>query len=131
MPVQPTDVSGALIVKDGRILIALRPAGKHVGGCWEFPGGKVEPGETAAQSLKRELKEEFNITATIGREFARNIHLYDETHVQIIAFLVESYEGEIQKLEHDEIRWIDPKDLLDYKLAPADIPIAEKLMEFL
>ena len=121
-------VSAAIILKDNLVLLAKRAAHKHMGGFWEFPGGKVEKGETAAESLVRELREELGIETKVISEFHRNIHQYEEKEVLLISFIVEQISGDIKLLDHDEIDWVKKEDLLSYKLAPADIPIVEKLM---
>ena len=122
-------VTAAVIWKDSRVLLARRPAGKRMAGCWEFPGGKLEPRETPAEGLKRELKEELGIDAVVGAELCRVSHEYDFGRVELIALEVFSFEGELKAAEHDELAWAAPKELDTYKLAPADLPIARLLRE--
>jgi 8-oxo-dGTP diphosphatase len=121
-------VSAAILIKNGKILLAKRSVDKHLGGFWEFPGGKLENGETAADSLTRELKEEFGIRTEIIKEFHENIHQYDIKVIRLISFLTRHLDGEFILNDHDEIIWVKPNQLLNYNLAPADIPIAEKLI---
>ena len=85
--------------------------------------------KTAEDSLIRELKEEFGITSQIIREFHQNIHLYETKEIKLISFLTYHLEGEFILNDHDEIVWLKPQHLLSYNLAPADVPIAEKLIK--
>lgn len=122
------EVSAAILIKDEKILLAKRSFGKHLGGFWEFPGGKLEKGEVAADSLIRELKEEFGITIQIGREFHQNIHRYGTKEIKLISYITYHLDGQFILNDHDEIVWVKPNQLLSYNLAPADIPIAEKII---
>lgn len=120
-------VTAGIIWKDGRVLLCRRPAGKRMAGYWEFPGGKLEPRETPAEGLKRELREELGIEALVSSELARVSHEYDFGRVELIALMVPSFDGEVAPTEHDEVAWALPSELDTYKLAPADMPIASIL----
>jgi len=120
-------VTAGIIWKDGRVLLCRRPAGKRMAGYWEFPGGKLEPRETPAEGLKRELREELGISALVASELARVSHEYDFGRVELIALQVPEFSGAVTPVEHEEIAWVLPSELDTYKLAPADLPIAEIL----
>lgn len=123
------DVVAAIITdKDGRILIARKKKGKSLEGYWEFPGGKIEDGESPEESLVRELKEEMDIDIKVVEYFAENIHNYDETTIRLIAFFAELQKGNITLKDHDMYNWVDINDLKDFCFAPADIPLVEKLL---
>ena len=122
-------VTAALIKRDNAILIAQRKAGKSLGGHWEFPGGKLEIGETSEECLAREIKEELGVTASVLSRFAESIYEYENGVVRLLAFVtkVESYS--IQKsADHERIEWVTPEKLLSYRLAPADVAIAEEVV---
>ena len=120
-------VTAGVIWKDGRVLLCRRPAGKRMAGYWEFPGGKLEPRETPAEGLKRELREELGIEALVSSELARVSHEYDFGRIELIALTVPQFDGEVHAKEHDEFAWVLPSELATYKLAPADLPIADLL----
>ena len=121
----PIDVAAAVIVVDGKVFAARRKLGLHLAGCWEFPGGKVESGETPEQCLFRELREELSIITKVGQYIGENLHDYGSKIVRLIAFQVEHVEGDIQLVEHDELRWLAVEELDSIDWAPADIPIVE------
>ena len=114
-----------MILKSGMILLARRAPGRKHEGKWEFPGGRVEDGETPAAALARELKEELGIEAQVGAEAARTRHAYDFGEIELIAHLVPRFSGEITLKDHDKIAWVEARKLLEYDLAPADVPITE------
>lgn len=122
-------VTAAIFLSENaEVLIAQRSSDKDLPGLWEFPGGKIEPGESAESCLLRELNEEFSITAAIISPFLTNIHHYPDKTVCIYSFLVTHGSGHFELRAHQEIRYVPVKELLTYQLAPADLPIAEKLM---
>ncbi len=121
------EVTAAIICKNDKILIARRAPGENMAGGWEFPGGKLEEGETAEECLKRELFEEFGITATIGSFFCDSIFSYPKGTIRLLAYFTEIIRGEICLSVHDQIAWVSAAELRLYSLLPADIPIAEKL----
>ncbi len=123
------EVTAAIIQKDSKILIARRGPSRHLAGFWEFPGGKIEEGETPETCLKRELKEELGITVKVGEFFLENMHHYAEKIIILKAYHCELISGIITKNDHDAIAWIEKEDFHKYKFAPADILFVKKLME--
>ena len=123
----------ALIDTDNRILLAQRPQGKSLAGLWEFPGGKVEPGETPEETLIRELDEELGITTKIPclapLTFAS--HTYDDFHLLMPLYVCRRFEGTAHGREGQAIKWVRPKALRDYPMPPADEPLIPFLMDLL
>ena len=114
-------VVAAVIEKDGMILIGQRPPGKTHALEWEFPGGKVEKGETPRCALKRELMEELQIEAHIGREITRYLYSYKGKHpLELIFFEVDGFSGEPINLAFADIRWVHRKELLTYPFLEGD-----------
>lgn len=124
-----TEVVAALIWEDGRFLICQRPAHKTRGLLWEFPGGKVEPGETKEQALIRECQEELAITVEVQEVFMEVLHEYPDLSVHLTLFcaVIAAGSGGIRKLEHNDIRWIVPREIPQYEFCPADVEILERL----
>ena len=126
-------VAGALIDADGRVLITKRPNGKEMAGLWEFPGGKIEEGETPEQALIRELKEELNIetkgSCLAPLSFAS--HQYEKFHLLMPLFICRRWWGNILALESQEVLWVRPKKLRDFDMPPADEPLVSMLRDFL
>jgi len=120
-------VTAAVIEKNGKILIAKRKRSQKLGGKWEFPGGKLEPGETPEECLKRELREELGIDAIIGPYICFNTFTYRHITIKLLAYRISRFSGTIKLNDHEKIKWILPKDLNKYDLAEADIPIAEAI----
>ena len=122
----------ALVDKDGRILIAKRPFGKSMAGLWEFPGGKVEFGETPEQALVRELSEELDIktwnSCLAPLTFAS--HSYEEFHLLMPLFICRKWEGIIKPKEKQKLKWVYSKDLKNYPMPPADIPLIAILRDW-
>jgi len=123
----------ALIDVDGRILLAQRPQGKSMAGLWEFPGGKIEPGETAEAALIRELKEELDIdtwqSCLAPLSFAS--HQYEDFYLLMPLFACRKWEGTPKPKEGQTLKWVYPKDLRDYPMPPADIPLIAMLRDWL
>ncbi|CAI0728608.1 pyrimidine (deoxy)nucleoside triphosphate diphosphatase [Serratia ficaria] len=117
------DVVAAIIEKDGEILLAQRDASSDQAGLWEFPGGKVEAGESQPQALARELDEELGILARVGHYVASNQWQQGERIIRLHAWRVEAFRGELQRRCHAELVWVTPQQAQRYALAPADIPL--------
>ena len=122
-------VAAALYHRDGRILIAQRPAGKHMAGRWEFPGGKVAPGESEADALVRELKEELGVDVADCRHLMRLKHSYDDRDVELSLWMVASFRGEPQSLEGQCLKWVHPERLMGEDILEADLPFVEALRD--
>lgn len=118
-------VTGAVIVKDGKVLCAQRGPEKSLGGYWEFPGGKIEAGETPEQSLARELKEELLCDAKIGAHITTTAHEYDFAIIELSTYYCTLTGGDPVLTEHAEIRWLTGAEMLELEWAPADIPAVE------
>ena len=122
-----TEVVAALIRQGEKFMICQRPAHKARGLLWEFVGGKVEPGETKEQALIRECREELAVTVSVGEIFMDVTHEYPDLTVHLTLFNAVIAEGEPQKLEHNDIRWITPREIPDYEFCPADVEILEEI----
>lgn len=122
-------VAAALYGRDGRVLIAQRPPGKHMAGRWEFPGGKVDAGESESEALARELREELGIEVTSSRPFMRLAHSYNDRNVELSMWIVDSYRGEPQSLDGQSLRWVDPARLDAEDILEADKPFVEALQK--
>lgn len=120
-------VTAAIITKDNLILIAKRGSTDKLANMWEFPGGKVEKGESPEECLRREIKEEFNIEIEVGDFFGESIYDYEYDSIRLLAYWAYWKSGIIVPLVHDEYRWVSTKELMNYDFAPADIPFVEKL----
>lgn len=121
-------VVAAVILKNSQVLIAKRPEGKHKAGYWEFPGGKIEPGETFKEALFRELKEEINIQVCEAKELTQVEFSYPEKEVCLNFFTVTDFTGEPKALEGQLIRWIDLAALTNYSFPEANIPVVKMLL---
>jgi 8-oxo-dGTP diphosphatase len=108
-------------------LIARRKRGKSQAGMWEFPGGKIETGESPEACLIRELQEEMGIKIAPYAWFGVNEHDYGTVQIRLIAYLAKYSSGEIRLVDHDEYRWVDREELREYEWAPADVPFVERL----
>lgn len=129
MPVSVTvtEVVAAIIWQGDAFLICQRPAHKARGLLWEFVGGKVEPGETREQALVRECREELGVTITVGDVFADVLHEYPDLTVHLTFYEAALADGQPQMLEHNDIRWITPRELSHYMFCPADEEIVKKI----
>lgn len=121
-------VTAALLLKDGKILIARRPENDDLANCWEFPGGKIEKGETPEACLIREMKEELNIDVNIGSFFMESIFNYQQGTIQLLSYWITWQSGELKPIVHSEVAWVDRDELINYEFAPADIPIVKRLL---
>jgi 8-oxo-dGTP diphosphatase len=123
----------ALIDADGRVLIAQRPEGKSMAGLWEFPGGKIEPGERPEETLIRELKEELSIVVSepclAPLTFAS--HVYPDFHLLMPLYVCRRWEGTVRATEGQQLAWVRPNRLRDYEMPPADVPLVPHLMTLL
>jgi len=126
-------VAVALIDLDGRILIAKRPEGKQLAGLWEFPGGKVEPGERPEQALIRELKEELGIDVKEAclAPFVFTSHAYEKFHLLMPLYLCRRWSGTVVAKEHSALAWVKPAKLRDYPMPPADEPLIAWLRDLI
>ena len=120
------NVVAALIYNNGKVLIAKRSTGNpEVLGKWEFPGGKVEPNETEEHAIEREINEEFELTIKAKEYLTHNVLETPTKTIDLKLYSCDYIEGEFNLHDHSEYNWVEPKDLLTYDLAPADIPLAQ------
>ena len=130
-PVIP--VASGIIIKDNKILIGLRSKKDQGGGLWEFPGGKVEPGETPEQALVRELSEELGIktwnSCLAPLTFAS--HAYEKFHLLMPLFVCRKWEGIVLPKEKQELKWVYSRELKNYPMPPADIPLISILRDWI
>ncbi|HEY5819267.1 MAG TPA: (deoxy)nucleoside triphosphate pyrophosphohydrolase [Mesorhizobium sp.] len=123
----------ALVDADGRVLLAQRPEGKQLAGLWEFPGGKVEPGETPEETLVRELKEELDIETKVAclapLTFAS--HAYETFNLLMPLYVCRRFWGTPRPMEAQALKWVRPKQMRDYPMPPADAPLIPFLIDLL
>jgi 8-oxo-dGTP diphosphatase len=123
----------ALVDPDGRVLVSQRPPGKHMAGLWEFPGGKVEPGETPEVTLVRELREELGIDTQSAclapLTFAS--HTYDDFHLLMPLYVCRTWQGIARPIEGQALKWLRPRDLRALDMPPADAPLIAPLIDLL
>ena len=124
-----TEVVAALIWEDDKFLICQRPAHKARGLLWEFVGGKVEPGESREDALIRECREELNITLSVGDVFMEVDHVYPDITVHLVLFNAVIASGTPKMLEHNDMKWIHPRQIPEFDFCPADTEILARLME--
>ena len=122
-----TEVVAALIWENDRFLICQRPAHKARGLLWEFVGGKVDPGESKQQALIRECREELAVEVSVGDVFMEVLHEYPDLLVRLTLFNSAIVSGAPQMLEHNDIRWITPREIPNYPFCPADEEILERI----
>lgn len=125
--------AAALVDTDNRILLTRRPPGKDMAGLWEFPGGKVEPGETPEAALRRELFEELGIDvcAECLHPITFASHTYEKFHLLMPLFLIRQWDGMVAALEGQELAWVRATRLKDYPMPPADVPLIPALRDLL
>ena len=121
-------VVGAAIVRDGLILCARRSADMALPGKWEFPGGKLEAGESAQEALRREISEELSVAVTVDKFVARGQHIHPKIEVILDIYICHLVHGEPQAEEHDELRWLTPNELSGLDWAVADLPAVDALV---
>jgi 8-oxo-dGTP diphosphatase len=126
-------VAVALVDPDGRVLIAQRPEGKSMAGLWEFPGGKIEAGEPPEDALIRELAEELDIAVKEAclAPFTFASHRYGDFHLLMPLFVCRRWEGEPKPRHHAALKWVRPKDLTQYPMPAADLPLIPMLRDLL
>ncbi|MBG9812052.1 NUDIX hydrolase [Bacillus endophyticus] len=118
----------AAIIKDkDKILIAQRNSKDHLAGKWEFPGGKIEPGETPEECLVREIREELRIDIEIGSFYDDNVYGSKDQAIHLLFYWAEVINGKVTAVVHDDVKWITIKELASFDFAPADIPIVKRL----
>lgn len=122
-------VAGILRDEAGRVLLSRRPAGKHGAGLWEFPGGKIGPGESPLEALRRELAEEIGIDVAAASPFMSLEHDYPERSVALDFRLVTEWQGRVRALERQELAWASPDELARYAILEADGPAIAALQE--
>ncbi len=118
--------AGLILDEAGRLLACRRPEGKHLGGKWEFPGGKVEDGESPAGALVRELEEELGVAVDIGQALTPVVWDYGRGPIRLHPFVCRIVAGELHPHEHEEIRWCEKDDLGELDWAAADVPVLEE-----
>ena len=125
--------AAALVDVDGRVLLCKRPHGKHLAGMWEFPGGKVDKGETPEACLIRELDEELGIKVVEAclAPFVFTSHAYESFHLLMPIYLFRRWDGVVQAREHEAIAWVKPNRMADYPMPPADAPLVAWLRDLL
>ena len=122
------EVGCAIIVHEEKILIAQRKAGSYYGGWWEFPGGKIEPGETMEECLVREVREELAVEIRPRKLIRKTPHTYPEREVMLHFYLCDFISGTPARIECDDFRWIEPKEFTAFQMLPADKDIIQDLM---
>lgn len=120
-------VCGVIENSAGQFLACLRPEGKHLGGLWELPGGKVDPGESPVSALVRELREELAVEITVGRPLSPVIWHYEATTIHLRPFFCTIIAGELRALEHERLLWCAPADFPQLTWAAADVPVLEEI----
>mgnify|MGYP000891905491 CR=1 FL=1 len=121
-------VAAAVVYRDGHILITRRAAGEKLAGMWEFPGGKLESGESPQSCIVRELREELGVESDASEILTTSVFTYPGGTIELIAVTISLRSAVLTLHVHDRAEWVAPADLLGYELAPADIPIAEEII---
>lgn len=125
------DVVGAVIFDENtnKYLVTMRDKERYQGGLWEFPGGKIEAGETEEEALIREIKEELNCTIKVGKLIADYTHSYPELTVRLITYLCTIEEGVPQLSEHESMNWVTKEEMMELIFAEADVPTVKKIIK--
>ena len=126
---QRVGVVGAAIVRDGRVLASRRTEPPRLAGLWEFPGGKVDPGESDEQALVRELREELQVEVEVGERLGGDLQIGQTAVLRV--YLCRLVGGEPALVDHDEHRWLGPDELLDVPWIPVDLPLVAQLRRVL
>ena len=121
-------VTAAILVKDGKVLIAQRGPQSHQADKWEFPGGKVEGAESPGECLEREMMEEFNIVVSVGEHLDSSVYHYDHISIELMAFRAYWISGTLTLKDHAAFEWVEVSELDQYDFAPADVPFVEQLI---
>lgn len=121
------EVTAAIIRNEGKILICQRPANKACGLLWEFPGGKIEAGETGEQCIVRECQEELGVTLQVERKVTDVVYEYPDRVVHLHFYLCNIMAGVLEKKEHAAVKWIDPNEITQYTFCPADAEMLRKM----
>ena len=121
------EVSCGIIWSEDKVFICRRRPEKSLGGYWEFPGGKVEKGETGDACLRRELREELGMEVIVDGRFGFNDHEYEHVAIRLVGYLCSLVSFNGTMTDHDAFEWVSPEDLTTFSLAPADIPLAHEL----
>ena len=121
-------VAGIIQREDGKILLARRKPGSHLAGYWEFPGGKIEDGESPEECLERELREELGIITKTGAFVAESVYDYGKKTVRLMAYFVQYRGDEFVLDSHDRVEWVHLSEVDDYQLAPADMPLLQYIL---
>ena len=114
--------------REGRILIARRKADTFLGGYWEFPGGKIEAGESPQQALIRECREELGVTLAVGSLYTQAVHRYPDIHIRLSLYEAAIAEGDLERREHNDLRWIEASQIPSFTFCPADVDILAQIM---
>ena len=123
----PVIVAAAVIIRDGRVLLTRRGEGQHLAGMWEFPGGKLEAGESPEEALLRECQEECGIEVEVAEILEVTHHWYPEKEVLLLFYRCELRAGEVRHLQVADHAWVAPRDLDDYPLPPADERVVARI----
>ena len=122
------DVAAAILVKDGKILIAKRKNTDKIPNKWEFPGGKIKSHETPEACLQREINEEFGVDITVGNYLGESVYHYDHETIRLCAYRVYWQRGHFILKEHADFKWVSVDQLHEFDFAPADLPFVKKLI---
>lgn len=122
-------VTAAILIRNDRVFIGQRKAGKHMADLWEFPGGKLEHGETPQECLAREMQEEFGVEVAVGEFFGESVYEYEHGIIRLLAYVVDWKSGELTPADHQDCRWVAFEDLENYEFVPADRPFVRKLRQ--